>query len=379
MVLGENIILTETKHILCDGFLFFFDLLCVFCSFTANNKKPLSPSWIFWMIATGIAMGLAVSVKLTALGVVAAIGAHQIFMLFKLHKRDYSTIILDFILRGTLLLSPIFIIFIVNFIIHLNILPYTGDGDGFMSAEFRARLLHPDGSIQEEYAQYEPLGLFASIKELVKTMHDVNIALKATHPFQSWWNEWPLIQCKALLFWQRLREGYGMWMYCVGNPFNWLSSAILGVFAYFLFILFGSYSIVSIALSNSISNWKRSSNRFTVCLFAALSKNWWAGLTIFVGYLTNFLPFSLIPRATWNYHYIPALIFAILLLCIVLEILLDATRRYNRIVNGAAKFLSIFLFAGSTFGFLFMAPWTYSLPLSNDEHEARFLFFSWRA
>lgn len=377
MVLCENAILTESRAILCDSFLFFFDVCAVLCSFQANKKKPLSFAWAFWMALCGISMGLCVSVKLTALGIVGAVGVHQVMVLFKSYERSYSTIVKDFISRGCLLLGPFLLIFLALFVVHVLLLPYYGDGDDFMTYEYLARLVAPDGSKKAQFANVRPLSLFSGIKELITTMHAVNIGLKATHPFQSYWYEWPLIQCKTVLFWHRLRAGYGMYIYCVGNPATWISSTLLGVVGFGVVAALGAGMRFSMAFSSE-QEWKRFSGKFWRVCNEAVERYWWTAFMLWVGYMANFLPFSLVPRATWNYHYLPSLLFAIMLTAVVLQILLDICERLDRNTYVLVKALLLSLVVAITGYFLYLAPWTYALPLSDQENQARFLFDSWK-
>lgn len=376
MVLCENAILTESRAILCDSFLFFFDVAAVLCSFQANKKRPLSFAWAFWLALCGISMGMCVSVKLTALGVVGAVGMHQVMVLFKSYERPYRTIAKDFVCRGVLLLGPLLVLFLALFVAHVLLLPYYGDGDDFMTYEYLARLTAPDGSRKAQFGHVQPLGLLAGIQELIRTMHAVNIGLKATHPFQSYWYQWPLAQCKAVLFWHRLRAGYGMYIYCVGNPATWIATSLLGVVGFVAVAALGAAMRFSMAFSSEQA-WKRFAGKVWRVSNEAVERHWWAAFMLWVGYLANFLPFSLVPRATWNYHYLPSLLFAIMLTAVVLQILLDICERLDRSAYVLVKALLLALVVTVTGYFLYLAPWTYALPLSDAENQARFLFHSW--
>jgi dolichyl-phosphate-mannose--protein O-mannosyl transferase len=92
----------------------------------------------------------------------------------------------------------------------------------------------------------------------------------------------------------------------------------------------------------------------------------WSELIILFGYLANMLPFMVVPRGMFLYHYLPALIFAIL----GIGPLLDRVDR-NRM-------LGTILLAASIFGFVYFAPLTYGIPVSKAAMSRMFWFDGWR-
>jgi dolichyl-phosphate-mannose-protein mannosyltransferase len=89
-------------------------------------------------------------------------------------------------------------------------------------------------------------------------------------------------------------------------------------------------------------------------------------LIIIFGYLANMLPFMAVPRGMFLYHYLPALIFAIL----GIGLLLDRVER-KRVVG-------TILLAASIFGFAYFAPLTYGIPVSKAAMSRMFWFDGWR-
>jgi len=375
------------------------------------------------------------------MGVFALVGFHQAITLLRLFpKRSIRSTFADILCRGMLILVPFVVIFFGSFVVHILWLPYEGDGDAFMTREFRERLLTKNGAqktpLEDNYEGVVPLTIFQSIKELINTMHEVNIGLRATHPFSSTWNEWALDQCRALLFWQRGKMGYSSWIYCAGNPIIWIGSFVFGIIgwivlysvSYFhsisLFIRYAALSssssssfdpsvstvsdelletddiiliekrIVSASISSRSPQKERKQKRIkkrqiddpstTYCSFwthlqISFERHAVDSFVIWVGYFANWLPFCLIPRATWNYHYIPALLCAILCLSIVLHIVLEAALQYDDGLLLTFKFFCFsFVFAVGAM-WLFLSPWNYGIPLSDEQNEARFLFQSWHA
>ena len=90
-------------------------------------------------------------------------------------------------------------------------------------------------------------------------------------------------------------------------------------------------------------------------------------LTILLaGYAINMLPFVGVKRVMFLYHYLTALIFAILILCY----LIDKDKNSRKIFAGITMVAII--------AFLFFSPLTYGLSLSDKAYKVRVWFASWR-
>ncbi|NBY23003.1 MAG: hypothetical protein EBQ73_09280 [Gammaproteobacteria bacterium] len=98
----------------------------------------------------------------------------------------------------------------------------------------------------------------------------------------------------------------------------------------------------------------------TIAVLTLLQTTLWLGLRyldatgrlLLLGWLMNLLPFMGIGRVMFIYHYLSALVFAILLLVYLAERLPG----YRRVTFGIA------LFALAGFGYF--SPWTYGFPAS---------------
>lgn len=78
LVLTETVSALQARLILCDAFLYLFHVASLGASFV-SVAYPLSSArrWL-WVGITGLMLGCAVSVKLTALGTLATVGIHQL-------------------------------------------------------------------------------------------------------------------------------------------------------------------------------------------------------------------------------------------------------------------------------------------------------------
>ncbi len=140
------------------------------------------------------------------------------------------------------------------------------------------------------------------------------------HPLMSPWYTWPFMW-KPMAFNNRIT--------LVGNPFVWLGStaAFIGAFAFLV--------------SEGIK--RRFNERYKLLLF------------LVVGYISCLVPFfTLVHRATFLYHYFPALIFAIAIMGVLIGRLIEKNDLSARLALIAVAVLTIT-------GFLVVAPHTYGL------------------
>ena len=95
------------------------------------------------------------------------------------------------------------------------------------------------------------------------------------------------------------------------------------------------------------------------------------GLIIFLlgGYLLNFLPFILIGRVMFLYHYSVSLVFSI----IIISFLIDTIKSLKLKKRAAVIFI-----LSATLSFVYWSPLSYGLPISEKESQERFWFKSWQ-
>jgi len=91
---------------------------------------------------------------------------------------------------------------------------------------------------------------------------------------------------------------------------------------------------------------------------------------LFVGWAANMLPFMLVKRSTWLYHYMGAEYLACLLAAVTFERFKPCTRG----LRSALLFVSL---APTAAFAAFLAPWSYAIPLRENQHAARRLLPSW--
>jgi dolichyl-phosphate-mannose--protein O-mannosyl transferase len=89
---------------------------------------------------------------------------------------------------------------------------------------------------------------------------------------------------------------------------------------------------------------------------------------LLIGYLANLLPFIFIGRVMFLYHYLSALIFAIIILAYLIDQMKVSKAKTSVIIA------LIVLFGAS---FIFFSPLSYGLPMGTKQQNERFWFKSW--
>ena len=158
--------------------------------------------------------------------------------------------------------------------------------------------------------------------------------MTATHSYSSLWFTWP-IMLRPIFYWQNVEQT--RFIYLLGNPFIYL---------------FGILSIIYISLLILLKRIKDNTPAFIV-----------------TGFICNFLPFIIIGRVMFLYHYEAALIFAIMAIAYLLDFIKnEKTRKITTIVVVLICIIS----------FIYFSPITYGLELNNEQLNSRMWLSSWR-
>jgi dolichyl-phosphate-mannose-protein mannosyltransferase len=166
-------------------------------------------------------------------------------------------------------------------------------------------------------------------------MHGSNMAVRPDEGFQSrWWQlPWQTAGPMSYHYSENSR------VYLQYEPFNLVACLLNWIGVVILWFIF--------ALSN------RNRNKGEEGLL-------WKGMTLVVGYLASLLPFALVPRILYLYHYIIRLMFAIALSGFTLEWLRLRFERFSWLIGVAFGMCSIRSFWKYRY-------WIYGLQFSNHE------------
>ncbi|KAI9813513.1 MAG: hypothetical protein M1832_006311 [Thelocarpon impressellum] len=150
LILFENALVTQSRLILLDSPLIICTALTglAWTSFTNQHEQgpraAFSPSWWFWLAATGLGLGATVSVKWVGLFTIGWVGSLTVLQLWVLlGDADTVTPRLWFkhlVARALCLIFIPALFYLSMFAIHFVCLVNPGEGDGFMSSEFQATL-----------------------------------------------------------------------------------------------------------------------------------------------------------------------------------------------------------------------------------------------
>jgi dolichyl-phosphate-mannose--protein O-mannosyl transferase len=301
-----------------DGFLLAFGFASLLF-YAGYRNRPSVPK----LILTGIFGGLAISIKWTGASFLAIPVLMEIIP--ALRHLDYGKILKIAVFLGAVPL----LIYFSFFIIHFEILANTGEGANFHTPEFQKTLI---GNDYQNDASVEPMGMIKKFTELNVEMYTANQRLDATHPYSSQWYTWPFMS-RSIYYWNG--SGGDAKIYFLGNPVVWWVSSV-AMMSFLSFLLF----------------WQIRPDKTNLILLA--------------GYAINILPFVGVKRVMFLYHYLTALVFAV----IILVYLIDRYESKRRLIFGI-------IVISALAAFIYFAPLSYGLPIGEEKLNSRLWFESW--
>ena len=129
-------------------------------------------------------------------------------------------------------------------------------------------------------------------------MYDYHKNLEATHPFQSVWYEW-ILNIKPIWYYHQVNDGMVKTISAYGNPVIFLTGAI---------------AMVTTA-------------------YYAVFKRCKTALLIVISYLAQLIPWILVTRCVFIYHYYPSIPFLLLSIIYCIKKLIDTDERYKKAVT----------------------------------------------
>lgn len=141
LLLVESSMATQSKFIFLDAPLVYFTALATYLFNKFLLAKPFSLHWYRCLLATGIALGLAVSTKLTGLFSFAWIGAwslYQVWCYVGDLELTYLQLLAHVVARTVGLILVPLTVYCGVFAAHFMLLPKNGTGSGAVSPQFQA-------------------------------------------------------------------------------------------------------------------------------------------------------------------------------------------------------------------------------------------------
>lgn len=342
LIVFENSLVVQSRFILPDIILH----TCGFASILAYQEytKRIGTSKTTWFFGLSTVLSaIALSIKWTGLTYLF------IIIILELVRQYIDFESLKILIKNSLLftLKYLFIaviIYLSLFAIHFSVLSTSGTGDVFMTQEFQSTL---EGNRANTNIQNKP-DFIDKFIELNRIMFTSSSGMTATHPNSSEWYTWPLM-IRTIFYWQGpsvFSQANDTYIYLLGNPFiYWLATLSI--------IITILLSLTKVAFYKKIST---DPETFSVLTF------------LVVGYLANLLPFALIGRVMFLYHYEAALIISI----IAIGFLVDSMQPKIKYL-----LISIILII-SIWSFIHWSPLTYGYPISEESLKSLMWLSSWR-
>lgn len=330
----DNLNIIESRLILMDSQIVFYLVLSLYCALKLWKSTPRTWERFAWLTATGFIAGCSISVKWTAL---ATPGLIAIVSFFGLHFLYEPLTLLECLWAGVVGLSW----YTVLFWIHFKTLTHTGPGVGFFTEDFRRTLIGEDN--------YDPEAVRQPFHKLLvylnKYMFTANAGITTRHHWESYWYWW-IINWRGLLYYNHEVDGKWASVYLHCNPIVcWVCAGFVASF------LASRLFAARYRDMKAFKLFQRESFRHSMrtCTF------------LFWGWLINLLPYILVDRSAFVYHYLPGLIYAQLLSGVLTDMLPFSLR----IVVLTATMVAVIA------TFFYYAPWIYCIPLTSAEHAAR--------
>ena len=306
----DNAFLVQSKFILMDSTLLFFGVLALYFSLRAGTKS------FFLYGLSGVFAGLAAGVKFTGLSFTAVIFLGMLVELVKTRRLK------KFLFGFAIFTAAAAIVYIGLFYLHFALLPHSGPGDAFMSRDFQRGLVGNAAYLSTE----SRMKFVDKFFELNKEMYRASSGLTATHPDGSIWSEWPRGR-KPIFYWTKKVGEKNASIYLMGNPVIWWL-ALTAVAATLLLI------------------------------FSKKARAYMHGAIFLLpfGYFINLLPFMFIKRVAFLYHYMPSMVFGILILAAVADFFFFAARGKQTLLK---NMIPASMLALSIIAFIFLMPISY--------------------
>ncbi|PGH10592.1 hypothetical protein AJ79_05415 [Helicocarpus griseus UAMH5409] len=216
---------------------------------------------------------------------------------------------------------------------------------------------HPMLGPDAEKVNYKRPGFLGKFWELQKVMWRTNAGLVESHAWDSRPPSWPTL-LRGINFWGRNHRQ----VYLMGNPLIWWSSTA----AIIVYVIFKAIAIL---------RWQRNCGDYNNVTFKRFDYE--LGQTV-LGWAFHYFPFYLMARQLFLHHYLPALYFAILAFCQVVDYgvnRISMSGMRSKPVFG--KLFMVLFVALSIVVFALFSPLMYGNPWTKDACRKVKLLDSW--
>ena len=268
LLVFDNAFTVQSRLASLDSMLLLFTFTSLMFYFDAARS---SGHWRWpLLIICGACAGLAAGVKYTGMLALGMLGVLLFLDLMNALRTGVVRWYQPFI-SGAVIIAAAFAVFVLGWYLHFQLLDRAGPGDAW-------------GILQGGFWQK-----FMTVQE---QMLRANAGLGHTHHDASAWWQWPLM-LKPIYYW----ASDGAKLYFIGNPLVWWGSTLVLLTVLMVTLL----SLVSSLQITATSNRK-------VLLAVPV-----------IGYLCAYLPLLYVGRILFLYHYLTALVFAIMISALWLQ------------------------------------------------------------
>lgn len=309
----DTALLAQSRFILIDSLLLLFSFASLWLFLVWRRAGQL---WV--LVLAAVLAGMAISVKWIALPFILIPILYEF-----LHHASFKRM-LKILAAYTVIAAALYLTF---FAIHVSLLTKSGDGDSFMSQAYQHTL---EGNTYASDVNQPSISLLGKILELNHEMYAANARLNATHPYGSKWYGWP-VMIKPISYW--VQDSAQIWL--VGNPIVWWGGVVAIVW------------LVIDLVTKKIN-----------------AKKLPIALLLIVCFFMTWLPFALISRVMFLYHYLIPLCFSVLVIGFVMD--------------KVEWKLQLFLILLAMAGFVLFAPAAYGLAFSQSFTNIRNIITVWQ-
>ena len=350
LLLFDNALIVQSRFILLDVVLLFFIFLSFYLFVLTKRFSFPSFKWYLLNILTALSLGAAISIKWTGFGILGILWFLSIFedKIFSSLKKE------NLIKIGLIFFLPLLIYFLI-FTLHFNLLSTSCTKDcGYVLNE---NLENP----KLNYFNTPPAGnLISRFFEVNKLMLASNLSSTLSFYYQSYWYGWPFM-IRPIKYFEEVGADKNSYIYFFGNPFVWWLG-VAGILGYLYLIIKNYFLKFKLRLPKSFYS--------PGCRFLIL------------GFIFYLIPFAAIERFMLMYHYLPALVFSVILLSVFLEGILEMLFGFEKedklfFSNKKANFIFFGILFLVFVGFLFFSPLTYGFPLTQGAFWQRMWFNIW--
>ncbi len=354
LICVENSLLVQSRFVLIEpllvlaGFVFLWWYLIHRDARIAGHNRH---SWTF-LILSALALACTVSIKWNGLFFIFPVIAFELYDLWNWKKRlptlSLSKTLARLAGRAGIYIGITALVYTLAFAAHFALLTKTGPGVAFMSERFQKTL---EGNKHEVNPTLVPPGFFGKFFELNVEMYESHTRMTKEHDYASKYYTWPSMQ-RPIYYWHEQAtttsatdEQMDARIYLIGNP---------------LIYWFGTASIVCMIVYAFMALIRRKPSELY---------NKKALFFITIAYLGNMLPYILIGRVMFLYHYEAALVVSIMGIVYLFEVM---THKKIRV------YASIIFLVIAVVLFFFFSPLTYGTFMTKQTYEQRAWFKSWK-